>query len=81
MFILMKRIIHISTLAFGLALAASGAQAACIVEYKAKRDNPLELFYDVMQVGGDCSDASARVQKKLSGQGLTLLKVLSARKK
>ncbi|WP_137702781.1 hypothetical protein [Marimonas lutisalis] len=78
----MKRISRITTLALGLTLAAAGAQAACIVEYKAKRDNPLELFYGTAQVGGDCStaDASARLQKKLAKDGLTLLKVLSIRK-
>ena len=69
--------------ALGLTFLATGAQAACIVEYKAKRDNPLELFYDVAQVGGDCSmaDATARLQKKLAKDGQTLLKVLSVRKK
>lgn len=69
--------------ATGLALGATGVQAACIVEYKAKRDNPLELFYDVTQVGGDCSVAavSARLQKQLAKQGLILLKVMSVRKK
>ncbi len=79
----MTRISHIVTLALALTLAATGAQAACIVEYKAKRDNPLELFYDVAQVGGDCSmaDATARLQKKLAKDGQTLLKVLSVRKK
>ena len=66
-------------LALGLAMAATGASAACVVEYKAKRDNPLELFYEVAEVGGDCSvgDATARLQAKLAEEGLTLLKVLS----
>ena len=79
----MKQITRISALALGLALAATGAQAACIVEYKAKRDNPLELFYDVAQVGGDCTmaDVSERLRKKLAKDGQTLLKVLSVRKK
>ncbi|MDU8928086.1 hypothetical protein RXV86_11875 [Alisedimentitalea sp. MJ-SS2] len=75
----MKRIAHIMTLVAGLVLASTAAQAACVVEYKAKRDNPLELFYDVTQVGGDCSvaDATERLRRKLTKQGLTLLKVLS----
>lgn len=78
----MKRTSHILALALGLALAATGAQASCTVEYKAKRDNPLELFYNVTQIGGDCSveDATRKLRKKLSSEGLTLLKVLSVRK-
>ena len=83
MFRSMKRIAHIIALAFGLALAAGAANAACIVEYKAKRDNPLELFYGTAQVGGDCSrgDATERLRAQLARQGLTLLKVLSVSKK
>ena len=78
----MKQLLRISVTALGIALAASAAQAACVAEYKAKRDNPLELVYDVAQVGGDCTVASAtkQLQKKLARQGLTLLKVLSVRK-
>ncbi|MDQ2089558.1 hypothetical protein [Marimonas arenosa] len=78
----MKQISRITLLALGLALAAGGAQAACVVEYKAKRDNPLELFYGTAQVGGDCSvgDATDRLRKKLGQEGLTLLKVLSVTK-
>lgn len=79
----MKTITRISALAVGLAMSATAAQASCIVEYKAKRDNPLELYYDVAQVGGDCTvaEAAERLQKKLAKDGLTLLKVLSVRKK
>ncbi len=75
---------RLSSLALGLIFASAvAAQAACVVEYKAKRDNPLELFYEVAQVGGDCTvaDATARLQKRLQRDGLTLLKVLSVRKK
>ncbi len=79
----MKRTVHIVMLALGLAVAASGAQAACYVEYKAKRDNPLELFYDVATVSGPCKKgpAAAKLQAKLARKGQTLLKVLSVRKK
>lgn len=79
----MNRITRISALTVGLVVSATAAQASCIVEYKAKRDNPLELYYDVAQVGGDCTvaEVSERLQKELAKQGLTLLKVLSVRKK
>ena len=55
------------------------AQAACMAEYKAKRDNPLELFYDVAKVPGPCTtqNATAQLKAMLAAQGLTLLKVLS----
>jgi hypothetical protein len=80
----MKRIITIFTLAAGLALAAAaGAQAACYVEYKAKRDNPLELFYEVAVIAGPCNESAARAQlaPTLDGKGLTLLKIVSVREK
>lgn len=78
----MKKIMHITLLALGLTLAAGAAQAGCTVEYKAKRDNPLELFYGQAEVGGNCSkaDATARLRSQLARQGLTLLKVLSVSK-
>ena len=64
------------TLAF-----AGAAQAACLAEYKAKRDNPLELHYDVAQIEGPCTMANARKQLRvrMAEQGMTLLKVLSVR--
>ncbi|EAQ24443.1 MULTISPECIES: hypothetical protein [unclassified Roseovarius] len=64
-------------LAFGLVLAASSAHAACQVEYKAKRDKPLELYYDVTVVNAPCASAEAALRAQLAQQGLTLLKVLS----
>lgn len=68
------------TLISALAVAMPAmAQAACLAEYKAKRDNPLELHYDVAQISGPCTIANARAQLagQLSRRGLTLLKVLS----
>jgi len=63
-----------------LSIGTTGAaQAACLAEYKAKRDNPLELYYDVAQISGPCTVANAEVQLRaaLASQGLTLLKVLA----
>ena len=68
------------TLVSALALSLPAmAQAARMGEYKAKRDNPLELHYNVAQISGSCTIANARSQlaDRLSRQGLTLLKVLS----
>ncbi|WP_422032179.1 hypothetical protein [Roseovarius sp.] len=78
----MKRTLIICLLSAGLALsAAASAQAACRVEYKAKRDNPLELFFEVAVVPGPCNPATAQAQLRpiLAGKGLTLLKILSVR--
>ncbi len=60
---------------------AGAAQAACLAEYKAKRDNPLELHYDVAQIDGPCTKANARkqLQARMAARGMTLLKVLSVR--
>lgn len=76
----MKRILSTLIAVAGIATAGS-AQAACYAEYKAKRDNPLELFYDVAAISGPCTKANAakELQARLAAQGLTLLKVLSVR--
>ena len=69
--------------ATGLILAslATSAQAACYVEFKAKKDNPLQLFHEVVQIEGPCTQANARAQleQRLARQGITLLKVMSVR--
>jgi len=75
----MTRFIIPALAAVILMAATAQAQAACSAEYKAKRDNPLELFYDVAQVPGPCTleNATVQLQTMLAQQGLTLLKVLS----
>lgn len=61
------------------ALISTPVHAACVVEYKAKRDNPLELFYATAMIDGACTIASARakLRRQLGAEGLTLLKILS----
>ncbi len=60
---------------------AAQAQASCAAEYKAKRDTPFELHYDVAQISGPCtmSNAETQLRKKLAREGLVLLKVLSVK--
>ncbi|SLN73777.1 hypothetical protein ROG8370_03621 [Roseovarius gaetbuli] len=77
----MKQITQITLMALGLALAAGGAQAACQIEYKAKRDKPLELYYDVTTVNAPCSSAESALRAQLAGKGLKLLKVMSKKEK
>lgn len=75
-----KFMIHIAVILV-LGTTATVASAECSAEYKAKRDNPLELYYDVALVDGDCTIASAteQLEQQLEAQGLTLLKVLSVK--
>ena len=75
----MKQIVLSLLAAASLLAGTAMAQAACTAEYKAKRDNPLELFYDTAQISGPCTvaNATAQLHELLGAQGLTLLKVLS----
>jgi len=72
----MKRFLALTCAALMLAPAA---HAACYAEYKAKRDAPLQLHYDVAQISGPCTvqSATAQLNRRLAAQGLTLLKVLT----
>lgn len=72
----MKHIFLALTLA--VSVGVSAAQAACYADYKAKRDNPLQLHYGVMQVAiCDRSQAATEIAPRLARHGWTLLKVLS----
>jgi hypothetical protein len=76
----MRRITCILTATLtGTVLLTGPAQAACQVEYKAKRDNPLTLYHDVKTVDAPCASAEATLRAQLAARGLTLLKVLSKR--
>lgn len=61
-------------------LTAGAAQAECYADYKAKKDNPLQLHYGVAQVSdGNCNPggAAGELAPRLAGDGWTLLNVLS----
>lgn len=62
-------------------LAAAPAAAACRVEYKAKRDNPLKLDFGVTSLpDAACASkqaAAAALAPKLAQQGWTLLSIVS----
>ncbi len=73
----MKQIIIV---ALTMAMTASQASAACVAEYKAKRDNPLCLDYGTVMVpDSTCTIAAATpiVAAELAQRGWTLLSVLS----
>lgn len=67
-------------LAITMALTfGSAAHADCYADYKAKRDNPLQLHYGVAQISGACTKANAEVQLKprVAVDGWKLLNVVS----
>ena len=62
-----------------LALAGQ-ASAACYADYKAKKDNPLQLHYGVAQVSeSNCTPgkAAGELKPRLRADGWTVLNVLS----
>ncbi len=65
-------------LIFCLLTLATGAQAACFADYKAKQDDPLRLHYGVAEVRGACTVANAKAQlpDRLARDGWQLLNVL-----
>ncbi len=72
----------LTILALVLALTASAADAACVAEYKAKRDNPLRLDYGTLTVSGsNCTAGAVRAQvaAQLAARGWILLSILSVR--
>lgn len=76
----MKRMFFIVLLGAAISMAGvAGAQAACRVEYKAKSDNPLTLYYDTAVLPGPCKTARAQLRRMLAARGLVLLKILSVR--
>ena len=69
------------SLIIAVCLCATGAQAACYADYKAKRDNPLRLHYGVIRLDdAACADpgrARQEVRKRIAGDGWKLLSVVS----
>ncbi len=64
-----------------LAVSALPATAACLVEYKAKRDNPLRLDFNTAQLPDKaCASkqaAAAVLGPRLAKDGWTLLSIVS----
>ncbi|MET4101554.1 outer membrane lipopolysaccharide assembly protein LptE/RlpB [Roseovarius sp. MBR-78] len=77
----MTRIIPTLAATLAFTLSAEAAVAACQVEYKAKRENPFELFYNVTTLSVPCSAAEGALRAQLAQQGLTLLKIMSKKEK
>jgi hypothetical protein len=63
-----------------LALGATAAHAGCYADYKAKKDNPLQLHYGVIELPQSLCDGgnvAAAIAPRLAREGWTLLNVLS----
>lgn len=62
-----------------LLLAAPVAAQDCYADYKAKRDNPLQLHYGVVALNGKCSKGAAKseIAARITPDGWTLLTVMS----
>lgn len=75
-----KKIAQIATLAAIISSGALMAHAACYVDYKAKRDNPLQLHYGVIELSDDaCASGAtaAQISARIAADGWLLLNVLS----
>lgn len=61
-----------------LILGAVAAQAGCFADYKAKKDNPLQLQYGVAEIYGACTvdQAYAELTPRLAADGWQLLEVV-----
>lgn len=80
----MKRLFDLSAAALVLTAAtafASPVDALCFADYKAKRDNPLQLHYGVAEVSpdacGSTSRAAQELRPRLAAEGWELLNVVS----
>lgn len=71
----------LSVLALAACLGAGAADAACQVQYKAKRDNPLKLDFGTAKLPDEaCASkaaAAAALAPRLAGKGWTLLSIVS----
>jgi len=79
----MKNTLRLLTFALALGLVSGPSAAACLAEYKAKRDNPLRLDYGIRTVPDSaCTPSGARayLAPRLADEGWTLLNIVSVRK-
>ena len=74
----MKQLIAIFGLAALVALAGPPAAADCYADYKASRDNPLQLHYGVIALPDQaCTSPQAEIAARIAVEGWTLLTVVS----
>ena len=79
----MRHVIRLLILGLALTAAALPASAACLVEYKAKRDNPLRLDFGIRALPDRaCASGAAWsiLSAELAAEGWTLLSIVSVRR-
>lgn len=64
---------------FLLLATGASAQEACYADFKASREDPLQLLYGVSEVEGECTvaEAARELGPRIAGDGWQLLEVLS----
>ena len=73
----MPRFLTPMLVALVLVLGAAAADAACLVEYKAKRDGPLRLHYGIIELAdAECANPAAAVSGRIAADGWELLTVM-----
>lgn len=75
----MRLSLLLPVLAILLAPGLAAAQSACYADYKASREEPLELLYGVSEVLGECTVPSAEeeIRPRIAVDGWQLLEVMS----
>ncbi|WP_235191433.1 hypothetical protein [Palleronia rufa] len=73
----MPRFLTPILVALVLVLGAAAADAACLVEYKAKRDAPLRLHYGIIELAdAECANPGPAVAGRIAADGWELLTVM-----
>jgi hypothetical protein len=62
-----------------LVAGAARAQGTCYADYKASREQPLQLQYGVAEIRGECTipEAKAELEPRLAADDWQLLEVIS----
>lgn len=76
----MRKLARITVVMVAALWVAGAASAACYADYKAKRDNPLQLHYGVIELPQEaCAGTDAArdvIAARIAGDDWTLLNVL-----
>ncbi|TNC71781.1 hypothetical protein [Rubellimicrobium roseum] len=75
----MRSFVPLLPLVLGLLAGAAHAQEPCYADYKASREQPLELQYGVAEIRGECSVPAAEqeLRPRLAAGGWQLLQVIA----
>ena len=72
-----RTLVFVLALVGTLAASAVGALAECFVDYKAKKDGPLQLHYGIMRLSdAECASPNGSVARRIAVDDWTLLTVM-----